>query len=157
MVIAGVATAGIPWARDLATKLHSNYVYVRPDKKEHGLGSQIEGIDPKKTLEGRKVLLVEDLISTGGSSIKAIEAIREKDGDCRDCFSIFDYGLKEAKDNFGRLSPRCNVFSLANYDLLLDVAKRKGYINAEQEKTLMGWRQDPFNWGEQNGFPKVKK
>ncbi|MEN7982469.1 MAG: orotate phosphoribosyltransferase [Nanoarchaeota archaeon] len=156
-VIAGTSTAGIPPATTLADHLEKPMIYVRDKPKGHGLQNQIEGIDAESDLQGRKVVLVEDLISTGGSSARAVQAIRDANGDCNYCVSIFNYGLDKAVQAFEGLNPSCEVRSLLTYDTLLEVAKETGYINEGPAKMLAEWRADPFNWGEKHGFPKVEK
>lgn len=156
-IIAGTSTAGIPLATTLADHLRKPLIYVRDKPKDHGLQNQIEGIDAESDLQGRKVVLVEDLISTGGSSARAVQAIRDANGKCNYCVSIFNYGLDKAVQAFEGLNPSCEVISLLTYDTLLEVAKKTGYINEGQAKMLVEWRADPFNWGEKHGFPKVKK
>ncbi len=156
-VIAGTSTAGIPHATTLADRLMLPMVYIRDKPKSHGLKNQIEGIDAESDLSGKRVLLIEDLISTGGSSAKAVQAIRDANGECNNCYSIFDYGLDKAVQAFDSLDPKCNVRSLLTYDILLEVAKETGYLNKNQIKLLKDWREDPFGWGEKHGFPKVEK
>ncbi len=166
-IIAGTSTAGIPHATSLADKLNLPLVYVRDKSKEHGMKNRIEGIDAEKDLAGRQVILIEDLISTGGSSASAVDAIRKANGRINYCLSIFDYGLDEAKNIFSgqksfdkeghKLNPSCEVFSILDYDTLLSVAQVQGYIGQSQLKMLEEWRADPFNWGAKHGFPKVEK
>ena len=153
-VIAGTSTAGISPATTLADALNQPLIYVRDKPKDHGLKNQIEGIDADSTLGRRKVVLVEDLISTGGSSVRAVQAIRDANGKCNNCISIFNYGFDEATMVFKSLDPQCNVNSLLTYDKLLDVVKDSKYFNKEQIKSLEGWREDPFGWGKNHGFPK---
>ena len=135
-VIAGTSTAGIPPATTLADHLGKPMIYVRDKPKDHGLQNQIEGIDAESDLQGRKVVLVEDLISTGGSSARAVQAIRDANGECNYCVSIFNYGLDKAVQAFEGLNPSCEVRSLLTYDTLLEVAKETGYINEGQAKML---------------------
>lgn len=156
-VVAGTSTSGIPWGTMLAERQRLPFIYVRDKPKGHGLKNQIEGIDAEKDLEGRRVLLIEDLISTGGSSARAVQAIRNANGLCTECWSIFDYGLDKAVQAFGDLDPRCNVRSLLKYGTLLEVAVERGYIDGQQEEMLAEWNADPFGWGEKHGFPKVEK
>lgn len=156
-VIAGTSTAGIPWGTLLSKRTKMPFVYVRDKPKDHGLRNQIEGIDSESGLDGHYVILIEDLISTGGSSARAVQAIRDADGNCNYCLSIFDYGLDKAKKAFNLLDPKCEVSSLLTYDTLLEVASEAGYINNQERKMLAEWRADPFGWGEKNGFPKVEK
>jgi len=155
--IAGTSTSGIPPATTLADSLSKPLIYVRDKPKSHGLKNQIEGIDAESDLQERKVILIEDLISTGGSSARAVQAIRDANGVCNYCISIFNYGLDKAVQAFDNLEPKCEVRSLLTYDRLLEVAKETGYIDAQQTKMLNEWRADPFGWGEKHGFPQVEK
>lgn len=150
-VIAGTATAGIPPATSLADCLQKPLIYVRSSAKDHGLRNTIEGI----LRSGQKVLMIEDLISTGGSSIAAIETIRESGGIIENCFSIFSYDLSEALTQFNSIS--CKVDSILTYDTLLEEAVAQKYINQRELELLQDWRKNPFSWGEKNGFPKVEK
>ncbi len=156
-VIAGTSTSGIPPATTLADSLNKPMIYVRDKPKDHGLKNQIEGIDAESDLQGRKVILIEDLISTGGSSARAVQNIRDANGNCDYCISIFNYGLDKAVQAFDTLNPKCEVRSLLNYETLLETAKETGYINDQQAEMLAGWRADPFGWGEKHGFPKVER
>lgn len=164
--IAGTSTAGISPATTLADRLNSPLIYIREKPKDHGLRNQIEGIDAEKDLGGRRVIIVEDLISTGGSSAAAVQAVRDARGECNCCLSIFTYGLDQAKEMFegkrafdkeGKkfLKEPCNTKSLLNYDILLQTAKLMGYLNEGQIKMLEEWRANPFGWGENHGFPRV--
>jgi len=153
--IAGTSTAGISPATTFADLVKAPLIYVRPTPKDHGLMNQIEGIDAESDLGGRSYILVEDLISTGGSSVRAVQAIRDANGVCNNCFSIFTYGLDKATEAFDSLDPKCEVRSLLTYDTLLDVAKEMGYVNQTQLKMLEEWRADPFGWGENHGFQRV--
>jgi len=156
-VIAGTSTAGISPATTLSDKVQKPLIYVRDKPKDHGLKNQIEGIDAESDLQGRRVVLIEDLISTGGSSARAVQAIRDANGECDYCLSIFNYGLDKAVQEFNSLNPRCEVFSLLTYDRLLKIAKENKYIDNEQIEMLDEWRNNPFEWGEKYGFPKLKK
>ncbi len=158
--------AGIPPATTLADCLEKPLIYIRDKPKPHGLKNQIEGIDIEFNLQGREVLLIEDLISTGGSSVRAVQAIRNANGECNYCFSIFDYGFDTSQKMFAgeipydkagnRLDSSCEINSLLTYDVLLEVARETGYINNQQTEMLAEWRADPFGWGEKHGFPKIK-
>ncbi|MCK5149389.1 hypothetical protein KAJ87_00495 [Candidatus Pacearchaeota archaeon] len=121
------------------------------------ISKDISNIVKPVNLEGKTVPVLEDLISTGGSSAKAVQGIRDANGKCDYCFSIFDYGLDKAVQAFDSLDPKCKVSSLLTYDTLLEVAKETGYINDQQTKMLDEWRADPFAWGEKHGFSKVEK
>lgn len=156
-VVAGTATAGIPHGALLADLLALPYIYIRDKPKAHGLKNRIEGLDAESDLEGRSVVVIEDLISTGGSSARAVEAVREANGDCNWCLSIFSYGLEKAEEEFGALTPPCSYRSLLTFPILLEVARDGGFLTEAQIALLAAWREDPFGWGEKHGFPKVEK
>ena len=156
-VVAGTATAGIPHGALLADLLALPYIYIRDKPKGHGLRNRIEGIDAESDLGGRRVVVIEDLISTGGSSARAVEAVREANGDCNWCLSIFSYGLERANQQFEALDPPCAFRSLLTFPILLDVASVGRFLSEDQVALLSEWRQDPFGWGENHGFPKVEK
>jgi orotate phosphoribosyltransferase len=155
-VVAGTATAGIPHGAILADLLLLPYIYIRDKPKGHGLKNRIEGIDAESDLGNRKVVVIEDLISTGGSSARAVEAVREANGDCNWCLSIFSYGLEKAAEQFEALDPSCSFDSLLTFPMLLDVARSGDFLSEDQIALLSDWREDPFGWGEKNGFPKAK-
>ncbi len=166
--IAGTSTAGIPWATLLAKNGGKPMVYVRDKPKDHGLRNQIEGIDAESDLQGKTGILIEDLISTGGSSVAAVQALRDANGVCNHCFSIFNYGFEKPVKMFAgevpydekegkKLSSPCIQRSILTYDILLQVAVESGYINKQQADMLAEWRTDPFAWGKKRGFPKVEK
>ena len=155
-IIAGTSTAGIPHATSLANFLNTPMIYIRDKPKAHGLKNQIEGIDAESDLQRKKVIVIEDLVSTGGSSARAVQAVRDANGDSNYCLSIFNYGLGKAINAFNELDPMCNVRSLLEYDTLLETAKEMDYLDSKQIKLLEKWREDPFGWGEKNGFPKVE-
>ena len=148
--IAGTSTAGISPGTTLADRLGVPFMYIRDKPKDHGLRNQIEGIDAESNLIGCKVLVVEDLISTGGSSLKAVQAVRNARGQADHILSIFNYGLPEAEQLFA--DARCQIHSLLTYEVLLRVAKEKNYITPDQTRMLEEWRSDPFVWGEKHGF-----
>ncbi len=153
-VVAGTATAGIPHGALLADLLELPYIYVRDKPKAHGLKNRIEGLDADSDLEGRRVVVIEDLISTGGSSARAVEAVREANGVANWCLSIFSYGLDKAAEHFAALNPPCEYTSLLTFPTLLEVARTGGLLTDDQIALLDAWREDPFGWGEANGFPK---
>jgi orotate phosphoribosyltransferase len=140
-VIAGVATAGIPHGALVADVLNKPFIYVRDKPKAHGLGNQIEG----KLEPGQKVVLIEDLISTGGSSLKAVEALREAGAEVLALGAIFTYGFDKAVKAFE--AANCHAFTLSDYPTLLQVAIRQDYVKKEEEKTLLEWYQNPDQWG----------
>jgi orotate phosphoribosyltransferase len=139
-VIAGIATAGIAQGALVAEYLNLPFMYVRPEPKKHGMGNQIEG-----HLEaGQKVVMVEDLISTGGSSLKAVAPVREAGCEVLGVASIFNYGFQTAADNFKAAD--CAFFSLSDYSALLEVALETGDIKQEELEVLKAWRENPSGW-----------
>lgn len=115
--------------------------------------SDIEPFD----IKGKTIPIIEDLISTGGSSAGAVQLSRNNGAISNCCLSIFTYGLDKATEAFATLDPACQVRSLLTYDRLLSVARETGYIDDKQTAMLSEWRANPFNWGEKHGFPKVEK
>ena len=145
-VIAGTATAGIPPATSLADMLKTPLIYVRPNPKEHGMKNQIEGV----LSDNQKVVLVEDLISTGGSALNAVAAIREAGGKVDHCLSIFSYGFSKAIEQFK--NARCQLHHLLNFEELILLAREHKSVSTKQFSLLKSWHSDPFNWGSKNGF-----
>lgn len=139
-VIAGVATGGVPQGALVAQELGLPFIYVRSSAKEHGMGNQVEG----HFEAGQKVVLVEDLISTGGSSIKAIDALKAAGMDVKGLIATFTYGFKVADDNFKKTN--CPYITLTNYDFLVEEALKKSYINENDLQSLREWKDQPENW-----------
>jgi orotate phosphoribosyltransferase len=139
-VIAGVATAGIPHGALVADVLNLPFVYVRDKPKGHGLENQIEG----KLEKGQKVFVIEDLISTGGSSLKAVEALREAGAEVLGLGAIFTYGFDKSVKAFEQAG--CRFFTLSNYEILLDKAIEDNYIKQEEKEELINWYKDPEGW-----------
>jgi orotate phosphoribosyltransferase len=156
-IIAGTSTAGIPHGALLAELMNKPFIYIRDKAKGHGLKNQIEGIDAESDIGGKKVIVIEDLISTGGSSAKAVQAVRDANGVVDYCIAIFSYGLEKALNAFTALEKPCKTISILTYDTLIETAKSINYINDKQKELLTEWRKDPFGWGDKNGFPKIKK
>ncbi len=150
-LIAGTSTSGIPHATTLADLLSFPLVYVRAKAKGHGLKNQIEG----KLEKGDKCVLIEDVVSTGGSSIDTVTALRNEGAEVLACLSIFNYGFNKAADKFKEAN--CKLFSLFTFSSLTKVAKDLKMINNEEEQLLKKWGKSPFTWGEENGFNKVEK
>jgi orotate phosphoribosyltransferase len=140
-MIAGVATGAIAHGVLVADKLGLPFIYVRSEAKEHGLGNQIEGYFEK----GHKVVVIEDLISTGGSSLNAVQALRESGCEVLGMAAIFTYEFKKASDAF--VSGNCKLDTLSNYSVLVDTALKTGYIGQSEVETLRKWRLDPAGWG----------
>lgn len=155
--IAGTSTAGIPHATTLADRLRKPLSYIRSSSKDHGLGNQIEGLGKDGSYHGDKVLLIEDLISTGKSSIQAVNAIINAEGYVPYCLAIFTYGLKASEDAFKAVIPECVPYTILSYPMMIQTAVETGYINAEEGETLHEWREDPFGWGIKHGFEKIER
>ena len=136
-IIAGVATSGIPFATLLADRLKMPMVYVRSDVKKHGKQNVVEG----RLEKGKKVLLVEDLISTGKSSIAAVQALRNNGAVVNDCIAIFTYNFKIAKDNFK--ANKCNLHVLSDFENLIEVAAKEGYIKKADLGMVLSWNKNP--------------
>ncbi len=139
--LAGVATAGIPWGAMAADQLKLPFIYVRSKPKEHGMGNQIEGYyEP-----GQRVVLIEDLVSTGKSSLKAAEALQNAGLKIEGMVSIFNYGFDVAKKAFEEKN--IPLVSLTDYPELISLAIEQGQVTPEDEKTLLNWRENPSEWG----------
>lgn len=139
-MIAGVATGAIAQGALAAQELNLPFVYIRSSPKDHGLGNLIEG-DLK---EGQKVVVIEDLVSTGGSSLKAVEALRAAKADVLGMVAIFSYQFPVSVDAFKEHN--VELSTLSNYTALIDAALSMSYINESQIETLKEWRKDPANW-----------
>lgn len=133
-IISGTATAGIPHAAFVADQLKLPMSYVRSKSKGHGKGNQIEGALSK----GKKVVVIEDLISTGGSSINAVEALIEDGAEVLGVFAIFTYGINKAEEAFKEIN--VPFYTLSNYDELISVPEKEGYIENKDIKTLKAWK-----------------
>lgn len=138
--IAGVATGAIAQGALVADSLALPYVYVRSTPKDHGLENLIEG----RLVPGQKVVVVEDLISTGGSSLKAVEAIRKAGCEVAGMVAIFTYGFPVAEKRFEEAGVR--LITLSNYNAMLEAAVETNYISQNVVATLRRWREDPENW-----------
>ena len=140
-VIAGVATAGIPHGVLIADVINKPFVYVRDKAKGHGLTNLIEG----KIEQGQRVVVIEDLISTGGSSLKAVAALKEAGTEVLGLGAIFTYGFQKAEDAFADAD--CKFFTLSDYPTLLEMAVKHDYVKPEEKETLLKWYQNPDEWG----------
>ncbi|MEO8148050.1 MAG: orotate phosphoribosyltransferase [Bacteroidia bacterium] len=140
-LIAGVATAAIAQGVLVAEALGLPFVYVRPKSKEHGLKNQIEG----EVQENQSCVVIEDLISTGSSSLQAVEALKKNGVIIKGMVSIFSYGFKIAEDNFKNAN--CILYSLCNYEVLIEQAKISGFVKDTDLKSLHSWRENPAEWG----------
>lgn len=137
---AGTATAGIPWESFLALKTKKPMVYVRSSSKDHGKENLVEGIVEK----GKRYVVVEDLISTGGSSVNTINAVRQQGGIADDCIAIFTYQLEKSKANFE--NAKCRLHTLTDFKELIEAAAKKRYINSAQKSIIMQWKENPEGW-----------
>ena len=141
-VIAGVATGGIAQGALVAQELGKPFVYVRSEAKSHGLTNQIEG----EIHEGQSVVVIEDLVSTGKSSLIAVHALREKGCIVKGMAAIFTYGLDVAAKNFAEAD--VELRTLTNYDALIEVACKEDYIRQQDQESLTAWRQNPEAWSD---------
>jgi orotate phosphoribosyltransferase len=139
-LIAGVATGAIAHGALVADKLGLPFIYVRSGAKEHGLGNQIEGYFET----GQKVVVIEDLISTGGSSLSAVRALREAGCEVLGMVAIFTYGFNKATEGFA--VENCKLDTLSNYQVLIESALKSKYIGQSDIETLKKWRVDPSSW-----------
>ncbi|MEQ1800248.1 MAG: orotate phosphoribosyltransferase [Lacibacter sp.] len=139
-LLAGVATAGIAWGAMAADQLKLPYIYVRPKPKEHGLGNQIEGFYEA----GQKVVVVEDLISTGKSSLEVVEVLRKAGVQVIGMVSIFTYGFDVAAEAFQKAGVEYR--SLTNYPTLINLAIEKNIVEASEQEVLLKWAKDPAGW-----------
>jgi orotate phosphoribosyltransferase len=139
-LVAGVATAGIAWGAMVADQLKLPYVYVRPRPKDHGLGNQVEGYFEK----GQKTVIIEDLVSTGKSSLQVVDVLRSADVKVIGMVSIFTYDFPVAAETFKAAGLKYQ--SLTTYPVLIQLATEKGAVSADQQEILLKWRNDPANW-----------
>ena len=139
--VAGVATGAIAQGVLVAEELGLPYCYVRPKPKDHGMGNQVEG----EIKKGSKVIVVEDLISTGGSSLKAVAALREYGVEVIGMVASFTYGFPVAEEAFREAGVK--LITLSNYDAVIEQAAETGYIKEEEKAVLAEWRKDPSVWG----------
>ncbi|MDR4499421.1 MAG: orotate phosphoribosyltransferase [Candidatus Scalindua sp.] len=146
-IVAGTSTAGIPWASWISDQLYKPLAYIRGSKKGHGARNQIEGANA----EGRGVIIIEDLISTGNSSLCAVEAVREAGGRCAGVVAIFTYDFEGAIKKFKEAS--CEFLAITNFSTLVNVAKENGTLNDNELAIVQEWNKDPQGWGQKHGFP----
>ncbi len=145
-IIAGVATAGIPWASIIADRLEKPLIYIRAKPKEHGRENLIEG----KVEKGEKVLLIEDLISTGGSSLKAVEAIKKSGAEIENCIAVFSYEMKKAEKAFAET--QCALHTSTRFSILVKEATMLKRISEQEEKIVLDWNANPESWAARHGF-----
>lgn len=139
-LLTGVATAGIAWGAMTADQLKLPYIYVRPKPKEHGLGNQVEGYYEK----GQKTVVIEDLVSTGKSSLQVVDVLKEAGVEVVGMVSIFNYGFPVAAEAFAKSG--IQYFSLTDYSTLIKLAVEKGLVSESEQGILLKWKDDPANW-----------
>ncbi len=139
-LLAGVATAGIAWGAMAADQLKLPFIYVRPKAKEHGMGNQVEGHYEK----GQKTVVIEDLVSTGKSSLQVVDVLNNAGLHVIGMVSIFTYGFPVATEAFKKY--QIPYHSLTNYTALLDLAIERGTVSGDEQDILLKWRDDPANW-----------
>jgi orotate phosphoribosyltransferase len=144
---AGTSTAGVPWAAFMASEMSLPMVYVRPQPKAHGSGKQVEGFLDV----GKNVIVVEDLVTTGGSSLKTVEALRrEYSANTSHVMAIFTYGFQSMKESFAQNDVM--LHTLTDFDTLLSVAQEMGIINDEVREKILDYKQDPAGWAKRMGI-----
>lgn len=139
-ILAGVATGAIAHGVLVAESMQKPFIYVRSAPKSHGMTNQVEG----DYTPGAKVVVIEDLVSTGGSSLKAVEALRAAGCEVLGMVAIFTYGFPEAENNFAEAGVK--LTTLSNYNTLIEIAKEQNYINETEVETLKEWRKSPQTW-----------
>jgi orotate phosphoribosyltransferase len=145
-VLAGIETAGIPHSAALGYAMNQPSVFVRKKVKDHGTKSRIEG----GLVKGKKVLLLEDLVTTGGSSLAGVEALREDGASVKDCLIIVSYGFKEATTAFAKAGVK--LHALSNFSVILEEALKQNLFTPKQKVILEDWFQDPWGWGKRHGY-----
>lgn len=145
-VVAGTATAGIPWTSWIADALNQPMIYVRSEQKKHGKRNQIEGLIKK----GQRVAVIEDLVSTGKSSIETVNAIRNSGFTASYIFSVMTYRIKKAEINFKK--NKIKLVSLTDFKTVTNIAYKKNYIDKKDQKIILEWVKDPASWGKKMGF-----
>ena len=144
--IAGTSTAGIPWASFLAYKLKMPMIYVRNEAKDHGKKKLIEG----RLSKDERVLVIEDLVSTGSSVINTIKIIKNEGGIVNSCIAILTYNINESKVKFEE--EKVNLFTLTNIDKILSYMVKKKTIEKEDKKSVLDWKENSIEWGAKYGF-----
>jgi orotate phosphoribosyltransferase len=150
-IIAGTATSAIPWAAWIAEELEKPMVYIRKKEKGYGKEKLIEGGD----IAGKKVVVIEDLVSTGGSSLNAVQACKDAGADVVAMVAIFTYEFEAAKKMFTDAS--CKTFFLTDFSTLTTVATKNDFLDANSLSMVQEWNKDPSGWGPRNGFPLGEK
>lgn len=141
-LIAGIATGGIPHSAVLGYRLQKPSVYIRKESKDHGKGKRIEGGEVK----GKKVLLIEDLVTTGGSSLSGVKALQGEGAVVEDCLVIVSYGFQEARENFEK--EKVNLYALTSFSIILEEAVASEKLTKEESRIVKDWLSDPHGWTE---------
>ena len=144
-MVAGTSTAGIPWGMLVADRLQLPFAYVRPEPKKHGMGRQVEGPSAK----GHRVVLIEDLISTGGSSLKCVEALKAEGAEVRAVLALFSYGLPAGIEAFQKANTK--LLTLATFENLVEEARRNNAVDETGAASLKAWQQDASAWSKAMG------
>lgn len=144
--VAGIATSGIPHAAWLSDKTNKPMVYIRKAGKGHGTQKLVEG----KLEKGQKVLLIEDVVNSGKSSLAGVQALREAGAVVEDCIAIFSYDSEKSKKGFSER--KCNLRALTSMPVLIDAAKEGGYVSSQEYEMLMDWRNSPLDWAKRTGL-----
>lgn len=144
-LVAGTSTAGIPWAAFVADRLGLPLAYVRPEPKKHGMGRQVEG----PLAKGHRVVLLEDLLSTGGSSLKCVQGLRDEGAEVLEVLALFSYGLPKAEAAFREAGVPVRV--LATFADLAERAEVKGLVDAAGRESLLAWQADAAGWSQARG------
>lgn len=150
-VIAGTASSAIAWASWIAHKLEKPMVYIRKKEKDYGQENLIEGGD----IKGKKVVVIEDLVSTGGSSMNAVESCRDSGADVIAMVAIFTYEFEKAKKLFEE--SKCKTIFLAEFSTLTEVAAKNNFLDEDKLNMVQEWNKDPSGWGPKHGFPLGEK
>lgn len=140
-MIAGIETAGIPHSAGLGVLLNKPTVFIRKAAKDHGTKKMVEGGE----VEGKTVLLIEDLVTTGGSSLHGVTELRKASAVVNDCYVIVSYGFSESKKAFG--DAKVKLTALTDIETIMEVAENKGILKAEEKQVVTAWYSDPWNWG----------
>lgn len=147
-IVAGTATAGIPHAAYISEKLNIPMVYVRGKAKDHGKQSQIEGLFKK----GQKAIIIEDLISTGGSSLETLKALKKEGGKVKDIVAIYTYTMPISVLNIKKANVK--LHTLTTFPEVVDMAVKLGKMQEKEKETVLEWLKDPASWGKKMGFEK---
>jgi orotate phosphoribosyltransferase len=149
-VVAGTSTAGIPWASWVSAEMKKPMCYIREEKKGHGKGKQVEGAD----IKGRKIVVIEDLISTGGSSFGTVASARDSGAEVVALVAIFTYGFEKSRKLFEE--GRCRAITLTDFTNIVSVAKDMDYLGAKELGIVQEWNRAPAEWGPKHGFPNAE-